>query len=84
MLDKAKIIEGINKSCKVFFTESSFYFHPSSTNRFRISGDNTSKAINNYNNSLEETTVVKWFEDFWIYAEIRFEDQNTFISLVSR
>lgn len=81
MLDKSEIINGINKSCKVFFTESTFYLHPSSTNRFSTTGDNVSKAMNNYNGLQEEINVIKWFGEFWIYADIRFEDQNTFISL---
>lgn len=81
MLDKVKIIDGINKSCKVFFAETSFFLHPSSTNRFKISGDNASKAMNNYNGYLEEIIVIKWFAEFWIYVDIKFEDQNTFISL---
>lgn len=81
MLDKTRIINDINKSCKIFFTESSFFLHPSKANRFKITGDNVSKAINNYNNSLEEVDVIKWFDDFWVYIIIRFENQNTFISL---
>lgn len=79
--EKLEVITDINKTCKIFFTESSFFLHPSSANRFRITGDYTSKAINNYNNLSEEITVIKWFDDFWVYIDIRFEDQNTFISL---
>jgi len=81
MLNPGETIEAINKSCKILFTESTFFLHPSSANRFRISGNNPSKAINNYNNSLEEVTVIKWFENFWIYVDIRFENENTFISI---
>ncbi|MFV8359069.1 hypothetical protein [Flavobacterium sp. LS1P3] len=81
MLNKSNLISEINKHCKILFTESSFILSPSSANRFKITGDNTSKAINNYNNSLEEINVIKWFGDFWIYIIIKFEDQNTFISL---
>lgn len=81
MLDNLKIITGLNKSCKIFFAESSFFLHPSSTNRFKISGDNTSTAINNYNGYREEINVLKWFKDFWVYVDIKFENQNTFISL---
>ena len=81
MLDPTKIIKDINSSCKEFFTASSFFLHPSSTNRFRITGDNTSKALNNYGDSSIEIDVIKWFDDFWIFLEIRFENQNTFISL---
>ena len=83
MLDKDKInlIAKINKSCSIFFFESSFFISPSSANRFRITGNYTSKAINHYNDISEEINVIKWFDDFWIYIDIRFEDQNIFISL---
>lgn len=81
MLEKVKVISEINKSCKIFFTESTFFLRPSSTNRFNITGDNSSKAINNHNNSSEEVNVIKWFSDFWVYIDIRFENKNTFISL---
>ncbi|KQN34314.1 hypothetical protein ASE92_11935 [Pedobacter sp. Leaf41] len=81
MLDQKKIIDGINTACKVFFTESIFFLKPSRANRFSVEGDIMSKAINNYNNSSYEVNVLKWFSDFWIYVDIRFEDKNTFISL---
>lgn len=81
MVDQKSLIDEINKSCKLLFTESSFFLSPSSTNRFKITGNNTSKAINNYNNSREEVTVLKWFDNFWIYIELKFENKNSFISL---
>ncbi|UPT66611.1 MAG: hypothetical protein M0D57_19520 [Sphingobacteriales bacterium JAD_PAG50586_3] len=81
MLDYKKIIEGINSSCKPYFTESVFKLQPSSLNRFSISGDNLFKAINNYDKSKEEINVLKWFDDFWIYIDIKFIDKNTFISI---
>jgi hypothetical protein len=81
MLNNSKLISEINKHCGILFTESTFILSPSSTNRFRITGNNTSKAINNYNNSYEEINVIKWFDDFWIYINIKFENHNTFISL---
>jgi len=81
MLDQKKLIEEINKTCKVFFTESTFHLSPSTTNRFNIKGSNPSKAINNYNNTAEEVDVIKWFNGFWVYIDIRFENTNTFISI---
>jgi hypothetical protein len=81
MLNNSKLISEINKHCGILFTESTFILSPSSTNRFKITGNNTSKAINNYNNSYEEINVIKWFDDFWIYINIKFENHNTFISL---
>jgi hypothetical protein len=81
MLNNSKLISEINKHCGILFTESTFILSPSSTNRFRITGNNISKAINNYNNSYEEINVIKWFDDFWVYINIKFENHNTFISL---
>lgn len=86
MFNSSKIIEEINKSCKNLFLESTFYLNRKRNNRFIISGDYSSKAINNYNNIQEEVNVIKWFDDYWLYIDIRFEKSeisipNTFISL---
>jgi hypothetical protein len=81
MLDPAVIVKEINKSCKEFFASSSFFFQPSSTNRFKSWGDNRSKALNNYEDSSVEIDVIKWFNEFWFFAELRFENLNTFISV---
>lgn len=81
MIDKLNLIAEINRSCKRFFTESSFSLNPYTANRFRISGDNISKAKNYYYDMPEEVKVLKWFDDFWVYLDIKFENNNTFISL---
>lgn len=80
-LDKKSLIDEINKTCRFFFAESTFFLQPSSANRFKISGSNSSKAINTNKNSKEEITVIKWFQNFWVYVDIRFENNNTFISI---
>ena len=81
MINQLKLIEDINKSCSVFFLESTFYLQLSKVNRFELKGDNPSKALNNYKNNGEQVSVIKWFDDYWVYLEIRFEDKNTFISI---
>lgn len=81
MLEQLKFIADINKSCKVFFIESTFFLHPSKANRFELKGSNISKALNNYKNNGQEISVLKWFDDYWVYLEIRFEDKNSFISI---
>ena len=81
MIDKLFLISEINNSCKIFFFFFTFHFSLSNTNRFKFTGINFSKAINNYNDILDEINVIKWFNDFWIYAEIKFENQNSFISV---
>ncbi len=81
MLNQEALIKKLNNTCKIFFTESSFNLRPIAANKFSISGDRMSKAINNHKNERKEVNVLKWFDEFWIYADIRFEDANTFISL---
>lgn len=81
MIDQLKFIEEINKSCKVFFLESTFFLQLSKANRFELKGSNISKALNNYISFGEEVSVLKWFDDYWVYLEIRFENNNTFITI---
>lgn len=81
MIEQSKFIEEINKNCKAFFLESTFFLQLSKTNRFELKGNNISKALNNYKNGGEEISVLKWFDDYWVYLEIRFEDKNSFITI---
>jgi hypothetical protein len=86
MFDQQNVIKEINKACNIYFNESSFILQPSRTNRFNISGSYISKAVNRNKNNSEEINVIKWFKDFWIYVDIRFEASeteipNTFISI---
>lgn len=81
MIEPTTLIGNINELCKIYFTESTFYLYSYSFNNFRISGSNSSLALNNIKNSSEEVTVIKWFKDFWIYIDIKFKGLNTFISL---
>lgn len=80
MINKKSLIDEINKGCELLF-DSSFYLKPSAVNRFRITGNQSSKALNNYKSIKEEINVIKWFDVFWIYLEITFVESNTFISL---
>lgn len=81
MIEQLKFIEEINKSCKSFFLESTFFLHLSKANRFELKGNNISKALNNYKNYGSEVSVLKWFDEYWVYLEIRFEDKNSFITI---
>lgn len=81
MIEQLKFIQEINKNCKAFFLESTFFLHLSKANRFELKGNNISKALNNYKNGREEVSVLKWFDDYWVYLEIRFEDKNSFITI---
>ena len=66
------IIEEIKKSCQIFFSETIFSLNPKPFNRFIISGNYLTRAINNYGNKAEPISVLKWFDDFWVYLEINF------------
>lgn len=81
MIEPSKLIKEINKSCKIFFQESTFFLTPSKVNRFELKGSNLSKALNYYKNDSREVLVLKWFDDYWVYLEIRFEDKNSFITV---
>lgn len=81
MIEQLKFIEEINKSCRPFFLESTFFLHLSKANRFELKGNNASKALNHYKNGGQEVSVLKWFEDYWVYLEIRFENKNSFITI---
>jgi len=81
MINQRKLISEINKSCRIFFLESTFYLQISKANRFELKGNNLSKAINNYKNFGSEVSVLKWFDDYWVYLEIRFEGKNSFITI---
>jgi hypothetical protein len=86
MFHPDKVITEINNSCKNYFSESSFRLVQQRGKRYIISGDYLSKAVNNYRNTKEEVKVIKWFADFWLYLDIRFEKAgesiaSTFISL---
>jgi len=86
MLNPKKIITDINRVSKSYFPESSFYLEPKSFYKYYSTGDYTSKAINHNKNSSEEINVVKWFDEFWIFIEISFNQSdkktvNTFFSL---
>ncbi len=81
MINPKILIENINKTCGDLFEESSFYLHLIATNTYKVSGNFTSQAYNFRNEIPEEVTVIKWFQDFWLYVEITFINTNCFISL---
>jgi hypothetical protein len=80
MLLQQDTIDKINKALKLFFNESTCYFNAANVNRFKITGNVNSKAKNIIGGNPEEVNVIKWFDNFWVYGEIRFENNNTFIT----
>ncbi len=84
MLDHLKFIKSINDSCKLLFRESQFHLNltGSSSNSFvyRLNNSND-KAINYYKNSSEQVSVLKWFNNFWIFIEIRIGQSDVLITI---
>ena len=67
-----KIVSKIEKIIDSYFLESTVKLHPIKYGFYILSGDFPSKAINIIRNDREEINVLKWFDDFWMYFEIRF------------
>lgn len=71
MSDFLGIVKGINKECKVLFVEN-FKLVPAkghfNISVFKIEGN--SFALNRYDS--EPVKVLKWFNDFWLYVEVKF------------
>ena len=70
-------VQLIIDSCKLHFTESVFKLEEVSYNKFAITGDNISKAINHYDESRHQVNVLHWFDEFWIYMEITFLSEKS-------
>lgn len=87
MFNDTELIKRINSTCRLYFLESTFALNRVETsNRYVATGNNCSKAVNRYNDDRQEVNVIKWFDKFWIYVDIRFEKSasdfpNTFISI---
>lgn len=80
-MDQEAFIEEVNKKSNTFFLESRFYLDKTGYNSYKLSGDSMSEAINFKKNINEKVNVLSWFKDFWLYVEVKFVQENTFISL---
>jgi len=81
-----KTIKNLIKIGKNYFGES-FSFIPKN-NIFYSSSNNQSVAINIWKNDRTSINVINWFDDIWVYIEIKFIPNpkkgvfpNTFFSL---
>jgi len=85
MYNPQKIVNEINRRSKIYFQESTFQLNRVGYSEFVVSGDFLTKAINNYKNTQEEIKVLKWFDNYWIYVNLKFDIQDnvtkTFFSL---
>jgi hypothetical protein len=64
-----KLIETINKSCKNSISNA---FNLARNNAFHYIIEGTSSAINRFELPLESVKVLKWFDNFWLFLEIKF------------
>ena len=67
-----KIVSKIEKIFNAYFLESMVKLDQRKYGLYVLSGDFLSKAISIIKNDREPINVLKWFDDFWIYFEIRF------------
>jgi hypothetical protein len=65
-----KIILELTKIGKDYFGRS-FSFHQN-MNVFVAKSDNMSFAINNWKSDALQVNVINWFDDLWLYIEIKF------------
>jgi len=77
MLNVSNVIQAINKALEPFFIKGEGgYFSLSqhkSPNVFRLKiTDNFSEAYDDYGNEGDTVKVVKWFNDYWLFVEIKF------------
>lgn len=66
-----KIISTLNKICKDYIS-AEFIFYKKKSFLYVNSGNNMSSAINVRKNDNQQVTVSNWFDDFWLYIELRY------------
>ncbi len=71
-----KIIAQLNKVGKLYISDS-FSLYQKKSLLYTISGNHISSALNIKKNDPELVNVLYWFNDFWLYIEIRFVLKRT-------
>lgn len=83
MLDHAQIVNSIKVGSRSFFQNSTFNLVLTDRSYkmcvYEIEG--TSVALNINKSEKQQVKVLKWFEDFWVYVNIRFIEENIFVSM---
>lgn len=73
MIEPEELIKSINIGCKNLF-DNSFKLKPYTGNHnttvFRIEG--TTRALNRFETPYETVKVLHWFNEFWLFLEIKF------------
>jgi hypothetical protein len=68
------LIRKLNEIGQDYFNESIFKLRQKNITTWIIDGKNC--AVNYYNNDAPVVKVLKWFDDFWLFLEIRFIKVN--------
>ena len=71
MIIPKDLIESINKSFRTFIGNS-FRLGLSKQNSLNYVVEGTSKALSRFPNDFKEVNVIKWFDKFWLYLEVKF------------
>ncbi len=88
MLDVKNVIKAINKALEPFFIKGeggSFSLSPhKSPNVFRLKvTEGCSDAYDDYGNGGDGVKVVKWFSDYWLFVEIKFNNPKGILITLS-
>jgi hypothetical protein len=70
------IISTLNKISRDYIS-SDFIFHKKESFLYVNSGTNISTAINIRKNDSQQVNVSEWFDDFWLYIELRYVPKTT-------
>jgi hypothetical protein len=78
------IISTLNKISRDYIS-ADFVFHKKQSFLYVNSGTNVSTAINIRKNDSQQVNVSKWFDDFWLYIELRYvRSEMPYVSYPSR
>ncbi len=81
MIDYNQLIQELNKACSSFFNESTFYFHKKEPYKYISTGSNCSQASNWKKGTPLPVKAIKWFDNFWIYSEIKLLDTDVILTI---
>lgn len=74
------IISNLAQKLKTYFNNDTFTFERRG-NSFVAYSNNTSKAVSNHRHENIEVTSNYWFNDFWIYVNLKFNDPSNKVNL---
>lgn len=80
MIEPLKLIDCINKECKnLFLNNFVLKSIPGHFNISRYKIEGTSFALNRYEIPFESVKVLNWFNNFWLYLEVKFVSKDVLV-----